>query len=215
MNGIVYFWIAFVGLLLIVIYFDRKYSLLRDLSTADKKPYSFSRVQLAWWSVIVLASIISIVASQKGIPDLDWSTLVLLGISSATTVTANLIDVSDQQNPDITRTQDDGGQSFLLDILSDSKGVSIHRLQTVVFNLTIGIWFIGAVTNDLAHYAGNINLIIPRLTQNDLILLGLSSGTYAALKSTENKSNPVPQSSDAQPDTVSDEALGNDTGAEG
>ncbi len=31
-----------------------KYSLLKDTSTATKKPYSYARVQLAWWTVIIL-----------------------------------------------------------------------------------------------------------------------------------------------------------------
>ncbi len=188
MNGLVYFWIAFVGLLAIVVYCDRKYSMLRDISTSVRKPYSFARVQLAWWSVIILASLISIVASHNGIPTFDSSTLVLLGISSATIAAARTIDISEVKDH-IERTQNDGGEWFLLDIISDAEGASIHRLQAVIFNLTFGCWFIAAVTNNLVHYAANIDSIIPAVSQNDLILLGLSSGVYAALKTSENKSN--------------------------
>ena len=113
MNGLIYFWIAFVALLLVIFYCDRKYSLLRDISIADKKPYSFSRVQLAWWTTIVLAAFISIVVSHNGIPTFDTSTLILLGISSATTATARTIDISDQKNQKVTRSQDKDGQWFL------------------------------------------------------------------------------------------------------
>src|SRR6202000_2037057 len=96
------FWATLVVLAALVIFFDRKYFMLRDNSTAVPRPYSFSRVQLAWWTVIVLASFISIFISRGVAPDLSTSTLYLLGISSATTVGATLIDLSDQTNPNLT-----------------------------------------------------------------------------------------------------------------
>jgi len=37
---------VFLILLIIFLYFDFKYDLLKDSSTAIKKPYSYSRVQL-------------------------------------------------------------------------------------------------------------------------------------------------------------------------
>lgn len=185
MNPQIYFFLSVLVLALLVIFFDRKYSMLRDVSVADHKPYSFARVQLAWWSVIVLAAFISIVAS-RGIPSLDTSTLILLGISSATIASARIADLSDQSNPKVLRNQDQGSDGFFLDILSDGTGVSIHRFQTVVFNITFGFWFLSQVFSNIPD--SDINEIIPVISTNNLILLGLSSGTYAALKTTENKS---------------------------
>lgn len=178
------FWIFFLLLLFFVIYFDVKYNMLKDISTANKKPYSFSRVQLAWWSIIILASFITIVIT-KGIPTLQESTLILLGISAITTGTARITDISDQKNPRITLIQDEEGENFILDILSDSNGVSIHRFQSVVFNITFGVWFIAKVLQNLS--INSASDVMPILSQNDLILLGLSSGAYVALKTTENK----------------------------
>src|SRR5271167_2524726 len=102
MNYFIY-WATFIVLLALVYLFDKKYSMLRDNSTATPRPYSFSRVQLAWWSVIILAAFIAIIIISKGTaPTFDTSTLYLLGISSATTVGATLIDISDQTNPNVT-----------------------------------------------------------------------------------------------------------------
>jgi hypothetical protein len=100
------------------------------------------------------------------------------------------------------------GQNFILDILSDKNGVSIHRLQAAIFNLVIGAWFLWEVYHHLDGLSAQsaldpfinpvskkvedtkdliINHVLPLITDNNLILLGLSSGTYAALKTTENK----------------------------
>lgn len=183
------FWATLFILAALIIYFDRKYNMLRDTSTATPRPYSFARVQLAWWTVIVLSSIIAIIFCRDWqIPDLTTSTLYLLGISSATTVSATLIDVSDQSNPNIsTLNQNSPGENFFLDMLSDKDGVSVHRFQTVVFNLVFGAWFIRNFLTNLADTTTEINNIMPDFTDNNLILLGVSSGLYAALKATENR----------------------------
>ncbi len=165
--------------------------MLRDASTASPKPYSFSRVQLAWWTSIVLASFISTILVQKQMLTLWDSTLYLLGISGTTMAAGKIIDTSDQRNPDITRHQDSKSDNFFLDILSDENGVSIHRFQIVVFNLVFGIWFITYV---LKHLNVGIDMnhgisVIPDFSSNNLVLLGLSSATYVGLKTTENSVN--------------------------
>jgi hypothetical protein len=185
------FWALFVALSLVVFFFDKQSGMLRDTSTAKKKPYSFARVQLAWWTVIVLSAFIAILITKGAIPTFDSSTLILLGISAATTGTARVIDQSDISNPAIVRGQNEDGQDLFLDILSDGTGVNIHRFQTVVFNLVFGIWFICTVLHNLPACVPSLpnfpNTVMPPISNNNLILLGLSSGTYAALKTTENK----------------------------
>ena len=160
--------------------------MLRDVSSASIHPYSFSRVQLSWWTLIVLSSFISILITKQNIPTFNPSTLILLGISSGTTAIATLIDLSDRSNTSLQLSQNEKGQNFFLDILSDKNGINIHRFQAVVFNIVFGIWFIKEVLAKLPN-SKEINYIIPLISNNNLILLGLSSGTYAALKSTENK----------------------------
>jgi hypothetical protein len=159
--------------------------MLKDISTANRRPYSWSRVQLAWWTVIVLASFIAIMIKYHNAPQLNQSTLILLGISGTTIAAARVIDVNDLSNTAV-RHQDENGSNFLFDILSDQDGVSIHRFQTVIFNFVFGIWFIVYVILHLT--TSSIDCIMPVIEQNNLILLGLSSATYAFLKTTENKS---------------------------
>jgi hypothetical protein len=195
--------------------------MLRDLSKANPRPYSWSRVQLAWWSVIIFTAFTSIIIQTGHAPNLHYSTLVLLGISAGTTAVARVIDLGDQQNRLIFRHQDIKTTSFFLDILSDQNGVSIQRFQAVIFNLVFGIWFISSVLGNLGDPSfclsdfakGDPNLancllhatdfLIPIVSDNNLILLGLSSATYAALKITENKGT----ASEALNEKVVDEAL--------
>jgi len=204
------FWIVFLILLFFVVFLEMKYNLLRDDSTLEtKKPYSFSRVQLAWWTVILLSSFITIIITKGQAPTLDKSSLILLGISAITLGAARITDISDQKTaaaapppavgdkPIVSISQNTPGQNFFLDILSDNNGVSIHRFQTVVFNFVFGCWFIysvvkglnGVVCNnsDEQTYIDCISKIIPVISENNLILIGLSSGTYIVLKTTENK----------------------------
>ncbi|MDP3642915.1 MAG: hypothetical protein Q8S54_06950 [Bacteroidota bacterium] len=167
---------------LIIAYLDMKFQLLRDTSSADKKPYSLSRVQLAWWMGFVLCAFVALVFDKNNpnfsIPTFSDGILIVLGISTGTTAAASLTDVSDQTNDQVTRHQNSNGTNLILDILSDKGGASVHRLQAVFFNLIFAIWFFLKVWNEK---------IIPDLEPNALILLGLSSGTYAALKTNENK----------------------------
>ena len=213
------FWIVFAITFVLVAWLDKTYCMLRDVTTAKtRQPYSWSRVQLAWWTVIVLATFIAIFISKGVAPTLHISTVILLGISSATTVTARAIDLSDQQNLLISRHQNDFGKNFLLDILSDENGVSINRFQTLMFNVVFGIWFINAVLNNMhadcsaykdltgsavqaACKINPIDYIMPVISDNNLILLGLSSATYAALKTTENKTPSIPKENTAVTDS--------------
>ncbi|OQP40950.1 hypothetical protein A4H97_15205 [Niastella yeongjuensis] len=215
------FWALFAILTACVVVCDRKFNMLRDLSKASPRPFSWSRVQLAWWSVIILTVFTSIIMQTGHAPNLHYSTLVLLGISAGTTAVARVIDLGDQQNALIFRHQDIKTSNFFLDILSDQNGVSIQRFQAVIFNMIFGIWFISSVLGNLGDPSfcmsdfakGDPNLancllhstdfIIPIISDNNLILLGLSSATYAALKITENKGT----ASEALNEKVVDEAM--------
>jgi hypothetical protein len=142
--------------------------LLRDASTEKlmQRSYSLSRVQMAWWFFIVLASYVWLWIVGEGIPDLSTQALGLLGIGSLTYVTAASLDASKSLN---------FGESegFWKDILSYPQGLTLSRVQLLVFNLLFGILFMIYV---LQHVR------MPELDSNILLLLGLSSGTYAGFK---------------------------------
>ena len=182
------FWIVFIILFLIFIFLDFKYNLFRDSSTARKQPYSFSRLQLSWWTLIILSSFITIILSRGDIPIFNESTLILLGMSSATSILGSIIDLADKKDNNTLRHQNDESQGLILDIISDQNGASIHRLQTVMFNFVFGIWMIFTVIINLINpFLNNISLIFPDIKDNNLVLIGLSSATYIALKIPENK----------------------------
>jgi hypothetical protein len=184
---VVCFWVVFFALLAVYVYLDLKHDLLRDQSTATRKPWSFARTQLAWWTLIIVSAFVAILIKCNTAPHLTSSALILLGISAATTTGARLIDVSDMKQDDIAgRHQDVGSEGFLIDLISNQNGASIHRLQALVFNLAYGVWMIVEVVNNLNNGVA-CDLIIPNIDTNALILLGISSGTYAVLKTPENK----------------------------
>lgn len=201
MNTQIIFAIVLVFLIILVIFLQLKYGLLKDTSVVTPKPYSYARVQLVWWTFIVLSVFISVILSSGQIPDLNKSTLILLGLGALTTGVARIIDISDIQKPvpsNIMKTSppmlsiNQPSQGFILDILSDNNGVSIHRLQAVIFNFVFGLWFIYKSitvlkTIGMSSSETVVNNVIPVISDNNLILLALSAGTYAALKTTENK----------------------------
>jgi hypothetical protein len=188
-NSSLILWVATVLLLLLIILLDKKYYLLRDVSIAKQKPYSYSRVQLSWWTVIIIASFISIFITKGNLPILDSSLIILLGISSGTTGVASIIDVSDRSTENAVLIQNSESENFFLDILSDANGISIHRLQAFLFNLIIGIWLLVLVANGLCSCTNKtcINTILPIVDSNKLLLLGVSTATYVGLKTNENK----------------------------
>lgn len=196
------FFAVFILNLIVILYLSMKYKLLQDKSASVKPPYSFSRVQLAWWTSIIISCFVSIVLSTGKIPTLRESALILLGIGAATTASSRLIDISDDSNYAAANTstsaappllsKDQPSENFLIDILSDTTGVSIHRLQAFIFNVAIGCWFLyTAYHNITGLHAGSdmviINEALPDVTSNNLILLGVSAGTYVTLKTLENR----------------------------
>ncbi len=187
---IIYIAIAIV-LTGLVVFFDLRYSMLRDQPADPTTPkpkggwsYSYARVQLAWWSIIILSAFIIILCKCCVAPELQANVLLLLGISGGTTLSAKLIDVSDISNNKNRNISKDG---FILDILSDSTGVSVHRLQAVIINVAVGAWFFISVYKNINSSIVTCKDIIPNITDQVMILLGIGTGTYVALKTTENK----------------------------
>ena len=185
------YWLVFAVLTAFVLFFNFKYDMLRDDSKLEtKKTYSYARTQLAFWTVIVFSGYVAILLNYNKIPDLSDGVLYLLGISSATTIAARISDNSDK---DLANSDDNlqniESKNFILDILSDKNGVSIHRLQAVLFNVAIGFWFIRTTISNLSNPDLVNSYIAPDISMNNLILMGLSAGTYAALKTSENRSS--------------------------
>ena len=155
-------------------------------SKNPKPAFSLSRTQLAFWTVIISSTFIYVVINFSSgtsivIPDLPPVNLVLLGIAAGTSVVAKVIDNTQKDSAGNSISQQDlPSKGFLTDIISDENGISIHRLQNVIWTAIVGVIYI---------YYVIINSKIPdgAIINNDLLgLMGISAGTYLGLKTTEN-----------------------------
>ncbi len=160
---------------------------LRDTGPGGRT-YSWARVQLWWWTVVILPSWILIWGMDGRFWEFNATCLILLGLSSTTTVAGRIIDDRDQADPGIARAvaaQTSGSTTphLLIDILSDEQGISIHRFQALVFNVAFAVTFVVETFSPAQREAGTF----PDFDASTLALLGLSSTTYVALKAKEKQ----------------------------
>ena len=151
-----------------------------------KPAFSLSRTQLAFWTVIISSTFIYVVIYASSgfsivIPEIPPVNLILLGIAAGTTIIGKVIDNSQKDNTAGTISQQDWpSNGFLTDIISDENGVSIHRLQNVLWTVIVGVIYIYYVIINSKMPDGSV-------INNDLLgLMGISAGTYLGLKTTEN-----------------------------
>lgn len=181
-------------------------SILRDSKDGW---YSMGRAQMALWFLLVIACLIAIFFTTGSLERLPPQVLILLGISSATGFAAKIVGntkttglasekdklVADQAaapttfasgsgparliavNKALAKPQSHSCRHFLQDICSDGDGVNIYRVQVVFWTLTLGAVFVWTVAQVVA---------MPEFPTELLTLLGVSNGTYVALKMPEN-----------------------------
>lgn len=183
---IVYFAIVFLIFIVVSMAFlVKRTNIIR--AGADGSPFSLSQSQLAFWTLLVSFSIIYVWAVTEEFPQITFSTLGLLGISVGTTAGAKIVTYSRKEPPTYKASK-----GFFFDILSDETSVNIHRFQMVLWTLILGVIFIVKVIDQLR---------IPEFSEDLLILMGISSGTYVLLKNSESTgaaapvtpASPVPQ----------------------
>jgi len=149
---------------------------LRDI------PYSLARSQLCFWLFIIAGSFVYIWFDTGGdLPNLYTSTALLLGISGGTSFVSTIIENSHRNSTGIKLSAIDfyngyKSEKFFTDILSDENGISISRLQMVIFTFILGLYFVWYVA---------INLEIFDFPNTLLLLMGISSSTYAGIKYNE------------------------------
>ena len=193
-------------ILVLIWYWGIKYSisdgLCKDLSfdkdgsvrKPENSPYSYARVQLLWWTLIILSCYTFFFGVTGVLLPLNLTAALLMGFGAIVCGAGKIIDSRQIVEQKGERSQDllteANKPSFIRDILSDDKGISVHRYQAVIFNLIFGVGFIGFFITNLNHHYP-----FPDFTDWQFSLLGISSATYLGLKSFENKSsNPDPSS---------------------
>jgi hypothetical protein len=158
-------------------------NLLRDASTAARRSFSFARVQLLWWVLIIAFCFLHAYGQTFELPAITLTCLSLLGVGIGTTTVAQVIDARQRRMADIhgiARIQDSESQGFFTDILSDENGLSVHRLQALVFNVIYGVaFFTHFVRTDAFEEYGLFQYAV----------LGMSNVAYLGLKALENDPN--------------------------
>lgn len=150
---------------------------LDEIAIADR-PYSLSRCQMLWWLFWVIVSYIFIYMATGAIDTITETVLSLMGIGSATTLGAVLIDASDNSKP----SKENKTMGFWQDLLNSKyqKGAGIHRLQLILWTMILTVIFLVSVYSKLA---------MPQFSLALLALQGISAGTYLGFKFPENKQN--------------------------
>ncbi len=157
--------------------------------------YSLGRSQLFYWTVLFVAGYIYIWYQTDVLPDLTESMLVILGISIGTTALGKVVENNTKGKVPIDAAAKSEG--WFIDILSDSSSINIQRFQSVLFNFVFGGIFLQRCIS---------NHVLPEFDTNMLLLMGISSSTYAGLKVTE----PVKEQKEPLPVTGDDAELNED-----
>ena len=168
--GFVLIALAWIG----VVVAGQRSGMLRDAnSTAvgTARPYSLARVQMAWWFALVIGAYVLLWALTDDLAQLNSSVLALLGISGATGLSAAGIDSAN--NRQVPQTS-----NFFVDVLTDVNGITLARLQLLLWNLVLGVVFVARVFTDLE---------MPSFDATTLGLIGLSGGAYVGFKVPEKQ----------------------------
>ena len=189
---------------------DESYSAEGVLRPDKERPYSYSRVQMFGWSVIIICCYGIFYAMYGRLIPLSPTCIILLGGSLAMMAFGKSIDNSQKEKDkeinegQPTRHQDlQPTQGLLTDILSDENGISMHRLQSVAFNIIYGLGFIGFFMTAIVckQYP------FVEFEGWQLTLLGISAGGYLGLKTSENgKDSQGERANKAQANAANNEA---------
>ncbi len=157
-----------------------------QLRPLKERPFSYAKIQLFWWSVIVLSSFTIFYFYTNRLAAFTPTMVLLLGGGLAVSMFGKVIDNTQIQQDDEgvpSRHQDtQPSQGLFVDILSDDNGISIHRFQSIIINLVFGIAFLASFFQLVtAHKFPFIEFETWQLT-----LLGISSGAYLGFKTNEN-----------------------------
>lgn len=139
--------------------------------SGNRPAYSYSKVQLYYWTMIILLSFFYISIQQGSLIELSRSNLALISIPPVTALLAKGLEST--SGASFKAAKKGGFISVLKDIISDNNGVQLSRVQGLIFNLTFGSLFLATVCSDL---------IMIDFTPDQLILLGISASLYSAFK---------------------------------
>ena len=184
---------AIIGLILLIlaggalIRLAQTSDILRDpqiaiLPAGTARPYSLARCQMAFWFFLVMGGVFFIwLVTGEYNHTVTQQTLILLGISAATGLSATAIDRNKENVPPLPPAVSPlppVHTTFFHDLLTDVNGLTFHRYQIFLWTLVLGIFYVVAVYRTVAT---------PDFDANLLTLMGVSSGTYLGYKLPEKQ----------------------------
>jgi hypothetical protein len=162
-------WIVLTGVVVgLVIWAGWTSDLLRvpgEAPEGKSKAFSLGRVQMAAWFFVVLCAWTFIYLVTGVMDSLSPTVLGLMGISAATGLAATVIDVSNSGTAE--------SQGLLLDLVQENKGMSLARLQIIIWTAVL-IFVFGRTVAE--------TLNMPEFNATLLGLMGISGGTYLGFK---------------------------------
>ncbi|MBB6251498.1 hypothetical protein [Nitrospirillum iridis] len=165
-----------------------------------RRAFSLAQSQMAWWFVIVLAAYLYLFLVTGELDTLTGQALCLMGLGTGTAMGAAMVEqnktnpilaayqsvltqIADPATPPadltaLTATRDTlarqlASRDFVHDILTDANGISLHRFQTAVWTVVLGVLF---VIETVVHRK------MPDFDPYTLGVLGISAGTYLGFK---------------------------------
>lgn len=145
-------------------------------------PFSLAKSQMAFWTLIGVGSYLMISMVTSALPVIPEGLLGLLGISATNSLLSNFIN---KQHPYLSAHALSPGpgqhgigksRGWVQDVLTDINGISVIRLQFVIFNIVVGIY-------TLRHVFRNWSL--PDLDSSVLALISISSASFLIQKNSE------------------------------
>jgi hypothetical protein len=173
---------AMLVLLVAFVVFAANSTVLRD--TADFDPatgptgtYSLGRTQMAIWLVLTVAAFIFLwLTLGFYVHVITSAVLVLLGINGVTGLAAIAMDKPKPANPAQQAPAAPVSQGFIEDLICDSEGAKLQRLQMVVWTFILGAIFVWNAVR---------NFVFADFDTNLLLLMGIASTTYLGFKTQE------------------------------
>jgi hypothetical protein len=148
------------------------------LAAGIERPYSLARLQMALWTVVIIAGLFLVYLITATIFQIPGSVLVLMGVSGATYLGARVLDARNAAAAaPVTAAYPPGrSRGLWIDIVSDERGVALHRAQMLLWTLVM----VGLFLAELFR-----RLVFVEFDDTMLGLLGISNGAYLALKGLE------------------------------
>lgn len=160
-----------IACFLAVLILGLKSYLLRE-SGEPGKPFSFHKFQLWIWTLVILPAFILHWGYVPGhIPSINQTSLILLGISGATTMTAEMIAMTQKAGttPSLKAVHL-GTTGFWRDLLMDDNNqLSIGRLQQLIFTFVYVVIYVCSFFPAMNY---------PDFDPSTYILMGISTGTF-------------------------------------